>query len=167
MTGYAVEADLQLGDMLLSPKVVPQEFLDSAWVEIEAQLGMCYELPLPAVLTDAEVSFLTTMHWQLATGRLILAQAGATGSEDLAAYGKYIVDQARNLMDKACPCDGTSGMGLPSATITTTNNLSATSDQSMAPGIVVPDGVSIVEHYYANGESWSPTVWRRDTTSLP
>lgn len=103
---YSEEADLLLGDLILSPTLDKQKFIDEAADEINAKLGWLYVLPLAPVGADPvtatswedlathEVLTLKTINNRLASGRLILTLDIAGEGTQLHAYGWYLVREA-------------------------------------------------------------------------
>jgi len=95
----ATKNDLLLGDAHLPTAVDPDKYLDLARSEIDAFVGITYQLPLPP-LPNHLVGFFRTMHAKLASGRLLLAQAAVAQDRELHAYGLYLVKQAEADMAK-------------------------------------------------------------------
>ena len=97
---YSAEADLLIGDMMLSGTVDKTKFIDGAAEEIDAKLGFIYKLPLNPLdeaveLPLAQRLLLKTINNKLASGELIMAVA--IGGEDTAlhAYGNRLVQEAK------------------------------------------------------------------------
>jgi len=104
------DTDLLLGDISLSPSVDVELYIDLGYDEMSARLGECFVLPLPSeaaliaggVDGSNDLRHLKFIQQHIATGRLYLAQTGATGNSDLNAYGEYLISMAHERMESLC-----------------------------------------------------------------
>lgn len=104
---YSEQADLLIGDMLLSPTLDRDRYIQSAADDINAKIGYLYKIPL--VPTDTElplyqVLLLKSINNKLASGRLILDVAVGGEQATLHAYGLRLISEAMN--DLMCIANG-------------------------------------------------------------
>lgn len=97
---YSTEEDLLLGDMVISPSLDRQKFINDASDEIDSKLGWLYELPLRAVspateLPGYQLLTLKGINNKLASGRLILTLDISGEGTTLHAYGWQLIREAR------------------------------------------------------------------------
>lgn len=145
---WAENKDLLIGDMELG-RVNASQYLDVAEREINGRLGQLYQLPIPADLPQYQLDTLKTIQANIATGRLLLAQGAGAESEDLHAYGKSLVKQGYDELERIGHAYELGG----SATRV------GTAGEDRRPSVSAPDAVSPTDTFYGN-------VIGQDSTSI-
>lgn len=107
---YSVVGDLLIGDVQVGTFLSPQSFVDEAADEMNARIGMLYELPLPTTLPTHLLILLKLINNRIASGRLIMAAAVGGEDRELHAYGESLVrdayDDLKKILDGAIALDG-------------------------------------------------------------
>lgn len=93
--GYCEITDLLLGDLNVSASLNKYNYVNSAAAEMDGEIGQRYTLPLDlAAAPDWVALKLKTINQNLATGRLICAQAAGSEDNKLNAYGDSLIQLA-------------------------------------------------------------------------
>lgn len=99
--GYCEIMDLQLGDLAVPAEINKYTFINSAANEMDAEIGQRYVLPLNLALAPDWVSLkLKTINQQLASGRIICAQAVGQEDSKLNAYGEHLITMAYKSLEQ-------------------------------------------------------------------
>ena len=162
-TGYVAGVDdLLIGGLPISDKVNVQLYIDAAAEELAACLSPCYETPLPVAPTDeGDLAALRYMHQHLATGRLIMAIAGANGgNNEYNQWADYMIRMAREKIATFCgPTATTSFVGVNKRSTAPTTG-AASVNGSLMPGVVHTDAESGVEAFNSLVAGRRCTPWR-------
>jgi len=97
------EADLLIGDLVLSSKIDVQLYITAAAEEMETWLSKCYVVPLPSDPEDnGDKSTLRYIHQHLATSKLLFGLTGAIGREGLNETAGYLAKMAKEKAESIC-----------------------------------------------------------------
>jgi hypothetical protein len=96
--GLARIGDLKIGDALWgNPEMSKQDYLDAAWITIEAQLGQSYVLPLPENLPRPTRLYLRSLHGYMASAAILIERTA--GSDDVSPTGLWMRGEANQMLD--------------------------------------------------------------------
>lgn len=99
MAAYCAVSDLLTGDLRIGPRVDAQVYVDAAAEEMDARLGLVYELPITGA-ADHSVKLLKRINALIATARLILAVALAGEDNRLQRYGASLLREGQTELDR-------------------------------------------------------------------
>lgn len=101
---YCSNEELTLGDVRMDD-AIKRKYIEAASDEIDSRLSDIYVTPLPYSTADSgqlrrTSLILNQICTELATGRAILGAAGSKQSDQVHAYGRWLVDRAHKNLDK-------------------------------------------------------------------
>lgn len=99
--GYCGLEDLVIGELMLPEAINPIQYIDSAADEMDARIGLLYEVPVQFEVTDrvkfrATIQYLKSINARLASGRLLMAAASALELTTVHAYARNLVEDAQD-----------------------------------------------------------------------
>lgn len=154
---WADNEDLLIGDMELG-SISASQYLDVAEREINSRLGQLYQLPIPTDLPEYQLDTLKTIQANIATGRLLLAQAVGSENEDLHAYGTSLVKQGYDELERIGFAYELGGSAVRVGT----------AGEDRRPSVSSADAASPVDTFYGNvmgGDSTSILDWGATNTN--
>lgn len=160
---YCTRDDLVVGtDIPLPSNTIADKYVADAANEIDSKIGTRYATPVVVSSTDplTRPTFLTLQRlnvW-IASGRLIMAQAGSSEMEKLHQYGLYLVTEAYKVLENIA----NGGMILPGAT----TNDPADGGRS-GPMISNLDAASNTEAFYTMVTTAPPLPFYSPTPIFP
>lgn len=103
--GYCTVEDLLLRpDIPLPREFDKQKYINAAAEEIDSKIGRLYQTPVIIRVEDSEkyrttIIALRRINSQLATGRIIMTISTTTESQEVDAYGYYLIKDALQSID--------------------------------------------------------------------
>lgn len=154
---YSEETDLLLGDLLVSPRLDKNKFIQDAADEIDSKLGFIYTIPLAPVAPETEIPahevlLLKQINNKLASGRLIMTLDIAGEGTTLHAYGLRLVTEAQQ--ELMLIANGFVELSAVRKTI------AVALGESKVPRIVNADTESGVDIFYEHAMRGHPSYWR-------
>lgn len=146
---YCTRENLLVGDIPFSPNE-QDRYVNEAADEMDAEIGVEYNLPLPMNLMPIHVRMkLKTCNAQLASGRLLMSRAAHGEDNSLHAYGASLVKEAKATL-ALIKCG-------QFELINATRRISPNSGN--APSIIQGDSKSAIDAFYSNtGDTMN--IWR-------
>lgn len=96
LTQYSVPEDMLLGDIAVPATMDRSPYINDAFKEMNARLGLIYKLPLDDTeLSERDIEQLERISNLLASGRFVMAQAAGQEAAELHAYGRDLVREGR------------------------------------------------------------------------
>lgn len=143
MTMYCEHEDLLLGDLPITADDA-EKYILAAGDEIDAAIGMRYQLPVTVSHSSAAWNVLKRAAVLIGTGRLIMAHSSA--SEDMSpnAYGMYLLGEAKEILSSIRSGD----MDLVGVTLLPATGETTVTDTGNAPTVIVQDSMSAVDLFY-------------------
>lgn len=152
---YCEHEDLLLGDLPVTADDA-EKFISAASEEIDAVIGMRYQLPIIAASGSPARNLLKRIAVLTSTGRLVMANSVASEDNSPNAYAMYLLEEARELL-ASIKRGELDLVGVPLLPATGEVNVP---DTGNAPTVIYRDSVSAVDLFYDNAMNGGRLVWR-------